>query len=285
MNLVSQLTYRVGQSRLHSRPCCSALIRRFSVTILSVWTTRLPKCVVRCAKRPPDVERRVLVNQAASASDSPPRVTVLSWSCGGNSHTRCGAWGRYRPMRFKRVRLAGVAFPSGRGRCQACAPRLLPALMARSDWLSPFWGPILRGRVARWALRRLGSSVHAPPEGPALTLPGSACRGRCRVHVPTWLSAQAGVRATNCGGGNKNCETADSHTDKRSPLDQLNLPTGRQPREPSEVATTSCDDDVAIVHYRGHVSGFVPECTRTILVLSRPMLARTFCTKLATGCC
>ena len=33
------------------------------------------------------------------------------------------------------------------------------------------------------------------------------------------------------------------------------------------------------VHYHVHVSGFMPECTRTVLELSRPMPARTFCTK------
>ena len=241
MILVSQLTYRVGQSRLHSRPCFGTLIRRCSATILSVLTTRLPECVVRCAKRPPDVERRVLVNQAASASESPSLVTVLSSSCSGNSHTASGAWSKYRPIRFKRVRL-------GRTRCQDRPPRGLPALLSRRDWLSAQKGPVLRGRVARWAWRGPGLDCGRAARRPSSATASSACRGRCRVHVPTWLSAQAGGvlyatmfvrprdnqmarrgntkhelhpkgrRATNCGDGlNKNCETADSQTFKKSP--------------------------------------------------------------------
>ena len=54
-------------------------------------------------------------------------------------------------MRFKRVGLTGVAFPSGRTRCQACPPRGLPALLARSGWLSACWGPIFF--VVEWRVR------------------------------------------------------------------------------------------------------------------------------------
>ena len=238
--LVSQLTYRVGQSRLHSRPCCGTLIRRCSVTILSVLTTRLPECVVRCAKRPPDVERRVLVNQAASASESPSIVTVLSSSCSGNSHTASGAWSKYRPIRFKRARL-------GRPRWHDCPPRGMPALLSRRDWLSAQKGSSSSWSSGALGLARPGLDCGRAARRPSSATASSACRGRCRVHVPTCLSAQAGCvlcaqpclcvqetikwrdgethelhpkgrRETNCGDGlNKNCETADSQTFKKAP--------------------------------------------------------------------
>ena len=98
----------------HSVPCCSTLTPRCSVTPLSVVTTKLPRCVDQTRKHPPDVERVVFGQPAAPASESPSIITMFSSCCNGNSHTARGVWSRHRPVRFRRVRSARVAFPTAR---------------------------------------------------------------------------------------------------------------------------------------------------------------------------
>ena len=61
-------------------------------------------------KHPPDIERLVFGQPAASASESPSISTMLSSCCNGNSHTVHGVTSRYRPTRFRRARPARVAF-------------------------------------------------------------------------------------------------------------------------------------------------------------------------------
>ena len=65
-------------------------------------------------KLPSDGERGVLGNPAASPTESPSTVTVPSSFCTGSSHQARGAWSKYRAIRFKRVKSAGVAFPTAR---------------------------------------------------------------------------------------------------------------------------------------------------------------------------
>ena len=65
-------------------------------------------------KHPPDVDRLVSVQPAASASDGPSIVVTSSSCCSGNSHTTRGVLSRHRPIRFRRVRSARVAFPAAR---------------------------------------------------------------------------------------------------------------------------------------------------------------------------
>ena len=80
---------------------------------------------------------------------------MLSSVCSGNSHTARGAWSKYRPIRFRRVRSARVAFPIARLHfLQAHAMSGLmpdmPVLLTRHGKHSARQAPVF---VVKWCTR------------------------------------------------------------------------------------------------------------------------------------
>ena len=97
------------------------------------------------------------------------------------SPTTLGACSRHRPIRFRRVCSARVAFPTARLHslhANAMSVGLLPGtlvLLTRCGRPSARQVPVFRGQMVRSAWRRLGSSVATA---------NSACRGSAS-HVNT----------------------------------------------------------------------------------------------------
>ena len=99
--------------RLHIAPCCSTLIQHYSTTRFSVLMTSLPRYVdrsasmlqmssVSCLGIQLRLHRRVHVSSRCSSRRN------------GNSLAALGACSRYRPIRFRGVKSARVAFPTAR---------------------------------------------------------------------------------------------------------------------------------------------------------------------------
>ena len=142
----------------------SALLSDTSVCV----DDQVAKVCCPMRKHPPDVGRLVFGQPAASASDSPSIVTMPS-CCSGTSHTARGVWSKYRPIRFRRVKSARVAFrlrdciPYKRMRCLVGLMPDMPVSFTRCGRFSVRPAPILRGQVVHSTWRRRSSSVDAPP--------------------------------------------------------------------------------------------------------------------------
>ena len=168
------------------------------------WPTRKP---------PPDVERLVFGQPAASASDRPSIVPRSFSFCSGNSDTARGVWSIVRYASdgsSRRVLLSRLrdCTPCKRMQCVVGLLPDTPVLLICCDRLSTRLAPVPRGPVARSAWRRLGLPVDAPPgvqalPRPALRVAGqlpTSVQGRCASHsgstrspncrsqVPVWLS-------------------------------------------------------------------------------------------------
>ena len=170
-------------------------------------------------------------------------------------------------------RLRGC-IPCKRMRCRVGLMPDMPVSLTRCGRFSARQAPVPRGPVVYSAWRRLGSSVDAPPEGRALPLPvlrvvvavvsmsrpgcppklEVCCLQLCLCDQETIKWQDGETRTTpqkrTCNKlrrrpQQKPRDNRLTNIQKKTSSDQLNLSTGPQPCWPSEVASTSCDDDVA----------------------------------------
>ena len=172
VSIVSQLSWSVGQPGGFTRTAYHAKVLRLRA---AQWHRLLCRRPTR--KHPPDVERLVFVQLAASTSESPSIVTMLCSFCSGN--TARGEWSKNRPIRFGRVRSARVPFPTSR---VGLLPDM-PVSLTRCGTLSPRRAPVSRGQVVYSAWRHPGSSVDAPFVVQPLQLPALRVVGQLPTSV------------------------------------------------------------------------------------------------------
>ena len=100
VSLVSQLSYCIGQPVMASLAHCTIFCSVFSA-LLNDTTFCVDDQVAMVCRRMrrqlPHVGRLVFGHPAATASEIPSIVTMLSSSCSGNSNAARGVWNRNRP--------------------------------------------------------------------------------------------------------------------------------------------------------------------------------------------
>ena len=176
--------------------------------------------------------RLVFGQPAASASESPSIVTMLSQFCSGNSHTAQGVWIMHRPKRPRRVRSARDAFPTARLHSLQANAMPGPPDVTYGSLADTLLLAFPSGSSSSWLSGALGL---APPElvcGRAARSSSSATAKLCVVvgQLPTSVQNRCVVTRSQSGF-----------------LHQLDLLV-QLLRQPIEVITTSSDDEIVNMH-------------------------------------
>ena len=187
---------------------------------------------------------------------------MLSSCCSGNSHTARGAWSRYCPIRFRRMRSARVASrlpgctPCKRMQCQVGQMPDMPVLLTRCDGLVAHRVPVPRG----------GALGFAPPGlvcGLAACSPSSATASSASRGSTSHVSPES-VYVTQRFNTAASLNLAFLH--------QLELLI-QFLQQPIEVITISSDDEI-VTMLKSRVE--CPNAHGQLLELSRPKSVLTF---------